>query len=265
MKVLLTLDGRTGSGGTPLLMHNDRLSDPLSEEARALAKMTKKRTKTDADHREVARLEFLGGLYLNGNGPCLPAANILASLQDGAKKRSLGKTIALAVVPLVEHVDLAYTGPRDPDELWKTHHWLRVGVPISGRRVQRTRPKFTDWSAVLPVEVDPEELDPDDLATAWTRAGMAAGIGDWRPSAPRNPGRHGIFLGVATEWKIGEPDDLASLCGELANAIIAQRIQREDTSREARHGLVEDLIKEAQKQRAKLQEHTKKVTQRITT
>ena len=84
MKVTLKLDGSTAVGGAPLVCHNERLADPLDPIVRDIAAISKKRNKTEADHLEIARLEFHGGLYTNGNGPCLPAWNILRCLQDGA-------------------------------------------------------------------------------------------------------------------------------------------------------------------------------------
>src|SRR5262249_49765792 len=62
VKLLLKLDGTAASGGSPLVMHNERLADPLDPFARDIAKVSKKRNKTEADHLEIARLEFLGGM-----------------------------------------------------------------------------------------------------------------------------------------------------------------------------------------------------------
>ena len=55
MKVRLTL-----TGVEPLLMHSDRLSDPLDPHAMALREVSSKRKKTDDDHREMARLSGAG-------------------------------------------------------------------------------------------------------------------------------------------------------------------------------------------------------------
>ncbi len=51
----------TGLGG--MLMHNvDELANPMSELCKAMKKITGKRKKVDADHEELARLEFVGSL-----------------------------------------------------------------------------------------------------------------------------------------------------------------------------------------------------------
>jgi hypothetical protein len=184
MKVLLKLDGHTAAGGSSLVVHNERLADPLDEIVRSIAAISKKRNKTEADHLEIARLEFLGGLYTNGNGPCLPAWNILRCLQDGAKRHKRGVDVLRGVYPLQDHADLSYDGGdvRDPDEMWKAGTYsLRKTVGVQRARTMRTRPIFNEWSAELPVEVDPVVFDLDTLRNCWKDAGTYAGIGEMRP------------------------------------------------------------------------------------
>ena len=164
------------------MMHNERLADPLDEITREIAKISKKRNKTEADHMEIGRLEFHGGLYANGNGPCLPAWNILRCLQDGAKRHKRGVDVLRGVYPLAEHADVIYEGPRDTDELWKAGGFsLRKTVGVQRARTVRTRPIFSEWTCELPVEVDPVVFDLDTLANCWKDAGTYAGIGEMRP------------------------------------------------------------------------------------
>jgi hypothetical protein len=182
MKVLLKLDGRTASGGSALVMHNERLADPLDEYTRAIAKISKKRNKTEADHLEIGRLEFLGGMYTNGNGPCIPAWNILRCLQDGGKRHKRGADVLRGVYPLAEHADVIYEGERDPETMWKVGRFsLRKTVGIQRSRTMRTRPIFTEWQAELPVEVDPVVFDLDTLRNIWRESGIYAGLGEMRP------------------------------------------------------------------------------------
>lgn len=182
MKVLLKLDGRTSAGGSALVMHNERLADPLDDHTRAVAAISKKRNKTEADHVEIGRLEFLGGMYTNGNGPCIPAWNILRCLQDGARRHKKGADVLRGVYPLADHADVQYEGPRDPAELWKDGGFaLRKSVGIQRSRTIRTRPIFTDWQIELPVEIDPTVFDLDTLTNVWREAGVYAGLGEMRP------------------------------------------------------------------------------------
>lgn len=50
------------TGIAPLLMHNGRLADPLDPHSKALADAARRRGKIEADHLEIARLEFLDSL-----------------------------------------------------------------------------------------------------------------------------------------------------------------------------------------------------------
>ncbi len=182
MELMLHLDGRSDAGGSPLLMHNERLADPLDEWTRKLAAVTGKRKKTDADHMEIGRIEFNGGLYTNGNGPCLPGWNILRCLQDGATRSKRGRDVLRGVYPGAETADVIYEGPREVDALWKngTFH-LRKTVGVQRSRTMRTRPLFTEWQVALPITVDPTVFDLDSLRPIWRDAGVYAGIGDMRP------------------------------------------------------------------------------------
>lgn len=197
MKALLKLDGRSASGGSALVMHNERLADPLNNFTRSIAAVSKKRNKTEADHIEIARLEFLGGLYTNGNGPCIPAWNILRCLQDGARKHKRGMDVPRGVFPLSDHADVTYEGDdeRDPEKLWQAGQFaLRKTVGIQKSRTMRTRPIFMEWQAELPVEIDPVIFDMDTLQVFWADAGRYVGLGEMRPI-------YGRFVGTIEEAK----------------------------------------------------------------
>jgi hypothetical protein len=203
VKVTLELDGRTESNGSALVMHNERLADPLDPIARAIAAVAKKRSKTEADHQEIGRLEFHGGLYtdppiagpddLNGQRPCLPAWNVLRCLQDGAKRHKRGVDVLRGVYPLSATATLIYDGPQDPEALWLAGTFaLRKTVGVQRSRTVRTRPIFVDWRAELAVEVDPLIFDLDTLRVVWRDAGTFAGIGEMRPV-------QGRFVGTIRE------------------------------------------------------------------
>jgi hypothetical protein len=51
-----------------------------------MKRVSGKRAKTDADFEELARLEFLGGLYLHNGEPCLPGEVIEAALVEAAAR-----------------------------------------------------------------------------------------------------------------------------------------------------------------------------------
>lgn len=201
--VLLKLDGRTESGGAPLVMHNERLADPLDAMTRALSEVSKKRGKTEADHMEMARREFYGGLYtepaiadldsVDGQKPIVPAWNILRSLQNGAKRHKRGKDVLRGVYPVANHAVLEYAGPQEAVALWLDGGFsLRKGVGVGTQRVVRTRPIFVDWQCHLEVSVDPNVFDLDTLAVLFRDAGLYEGLCEMRPV-------YGRYIGTVEE------------------------------------------------------------------
>lgn len=203
MKVTLLLDGRSASGGAPLVCHNERLADPLDEFTQAIGAISKKRNKTTADHEEIAYLEFLGGMYsspalttpMNGSNPapCLPAWNILRCLQDGGRRHKRGMDVPRGIYPLAESVPILYDGPTDPQKMWEAGGFsLRKSVGVQRSRTMRTRPFFADWQAKLPIEVDATVFDVHTLRTLWKDAGIYAGLGEMRPI-------YGRFIGTIEE------------------------------------------------------------------
>jgi len=200
MKLLLNADGNGAAGGPSIVMvHNERLADRLDEFTRAIAAISKKRNKTEADEEEIGRLEFYGGLYtapqitgpadLNGQRICMPAWNILRCLQAGAAPQKRGKDVLRGVFPLADHATLAFEGPDEIVERWKGGYYLRKTVGVQRSRTVRTRAIFDGWSFQLPVEVDPNVFDVHTLKAAWEYAGTYVGMAEMRPI-------HGRFKGT---------------------------------------------------------------------
>lgn len=174
MKIRLT-------GVRPLLMHSGRLADPLDEISRNLAKITGKRMKTAADHEEIARIEWYGGMWCVNGRPCIPAEAIEASFIGGARVRKKSKQ-ARAGVMVAEACPLEYDGPHDLDELWNDPTFrLRRPVRVGNARTIRTRPKFGKWSLQAVVHFVPTLLDRAEMLDIFAIAGAQEGIGDWRP------------------------------------------------------------------------------------
>lgn len=168
-------------GVAPLLMHNGRLADPLSEMAKAMKKVSGKRDKTDADHAELARLEWYGSLYLHDGAPCIPGELVEAMLLEAAKKRKKGQQ-AKAGILCEKNFHLVYDGPKDIDELWESGKYrLSAGVKIQRNRIIRTRPRFLEWAAKIEVTYLDSLLNERDVRDFLDIGGMIIGLGDWRP------------------------------------------------------------------------------------
>lgn len=169
------------TGVAPLLMHNGQLVDPLNQFSRSIAEITSKRKKTDADHAELGRREFFGGLYLMNGEPCIPAEMLEAALIRGAMKEKRGPQ-AKAGLLVENNVALLYDGPRDPKALWADDRFqFRVAAKVGQAKVMRTRPRFEGWSADIEVKFLPELLNAREVRSFLVTAGEQIGIGDWRP------------------------------------------------------------------------------------
>ncbi len=253
-RIRVTLDGSTAVNGSPLLMHNERLADPLDGYTKWVAELSKKRTKTERDIEEMGRREFYGAGYWaidNGpastdqSGPVIPTWNIIRCLQESASRHKLGRHVMRGIIPVDEYTPLLYDGPREVDALWKsgTFH-SRKGVAVGQRRVIRTRPCFTDWSVETELELDLTILDPAQVNQIANEAGRYCGLGDARPRFGRFSGSVSL-LGDAAEFVV--PDALDDLRQASAAATARASIAANDEA----HGTDNPNGKERAKRVAK--------------
>ncbi len=175
----------TINGDAPLVMHNGRLADRTDLFTRKMKEITSKRNKSDADHEELARLEFLGGLYVNEeDNPCIPGIVFEAMLigrGGAARKEKMGKEAAAALW-VVDDSPLLYDGPPEPDELWKDKRFVFQSlVKVGQSKIMRTRPIFKEWGAEITVEFNENLLDEADIRRWVEVAGEQVGLMDWRP------------------------------------------------------------------------------------
>jgi hypothetical protein len=170
-------------GTEPLLMHNSQLADPLNPFTKALAEVTSKKSKTDDDHAEMARREWLGGLYFDPEiGPYVPGVNVERSLLDAARMNRLGKSIERGVFIQTNENALQYSGSRDMSVLVKDENFRHMAsVKIGMKRVMRCRPIFRTWATSAQGYLDESQLDMAELRQIATNAGRLVGLGDWRP------------------------------------------------------------------------------------
>ncbi|MEH2539233.1 MULTISPECIES: hypothetical protein [unclassified Bradyrhizobium] len=171
-------------GVGPMLMRSSKLADPLDKTAKALAKVTSKRKKTDADHMRIAELEYRGALWLHHGMPCLPQQTVKSVAVDGAKKTKMGE-IAKVAFRSEGAALLQYDGPKTADELWAAERFRhRAVVRVHGSLTVRTRPLFPEWSALIHGTFLPSMLDRDEIIGFYQTAGLF-GLGDYTPEFGR--------------------------------------------------------------------------------
>lgn len=170
-------------GEAPLMMHNARLSNPLDEVVKKIKEYSSKRSKTDADHETIARLEYMGGLYyMDKVGPYIPGQNIRKALVEGARKNKKGKAIESSVFLTTMINPLVYNGPRTADQLYATSEFVdQASVKVQTSRVMRTRPIFREWATSAEGIFDANIINLEDLRQIGVIAGQYIGLGDYRP------------------------------------------------------------------------------------
>lgn len=182
------------TGTTPLLLHSARTVDPLDPMTKKIRIITNKRKKTDDDHEEIARLEFLAGMYYDEDaGPYLPGENIFRSLHEAGKLTRSGVKVTRGLIVTTEINPLAYKGPRKQAEMYKQGFWFRAPVRVGVQRVMRCRPQIpAPWAAECEVLLDTRVLSLEELGEIAESAGQYIGLCDWR-------GRFGRYQAAVKE------------------------------------------------------------------
>jgi len=171
-------------GVGPMLMHASRLADPLDPTTKAIASITSKSKKTEADHARIAELEWHGGLWLSEGRPCLPPHCIKAVLVDGARKRKKGEIAKAAFVADGPSI-IEYDGPKTITELWADERFRhREMVRVRDALTARTRPCFPQWSARVTATFLPSMINRAEVVEFFKLAGPY-GLGDHRPQFGR--------------------------------------------------------------------------------
>lgn len=168
------------NGITPLVMHSNRLANPLDPMKKELATLTGKKKKTDADYEQIAKIEFRAGLYINGVGPIIPSNNLRKMLIEGGRKSKMGKQFESGLC-FVSDADLEYEGPREAEELWKDGRFTwTTAVGNQRNTVMRTRPRFNEWACEFTIEFDDDLLSESDVSDALSKAERGVGVCDGR-------------------------------------------------------------------------------------
>ena len=178
--------------GNSIIPHNGQTADPRNRFSKALKLISGKRKKTDSDLDELARLEFLAGLYLEGGDIVIPSYVLESSLIAGAKKSKRG-TQAKTAIFVENSSSLDFDGKPDLineevlTELFEAgEHSLSVGVKVGMAKVIRTRPHLRNWSTVVNIDFEDEFVNRAEVIDFATDAGRQVGLCDWRP-------KHGRF------------------------------------------------------------------------
>ncbi len=169
-------------GITPLIHHSERLANAFDPLTRELKQLTARRKKTDDDLLDIARVEWMGGLYHDEQGIFVPAYNVFAALRDGAKLRKLGTAVKRGLLIEEDRLPLEFDGPDDPAQLFNDKRFVDMrNVKVGMSKVMRCRPIFHEWALSFTVLYDESQLQKSDIDTIVRDTGAMIGLLDYRP------------------------------------------------------------------------------------
>lgn len=184
------------TGMTPLLMHDNKMANPLNAYTQFMKPLTAKRNKTDQDHMEIARIEWEAGLYLHDGEVAMPAENLEACFLRAAKRTKNGQKYQSGAMISEDWFPLDYKGKKikvkqngnipnvelDPFyESFKHQGMVKIGA----QQVLRTRPVFQDWSLLITIIIDEQVFDERTMISIIEDAGRFVGLCEKRPRLGR--------------------------------------------------------------------------------
>lgn len=171
------------TGTSPLMMHSDRLANPLHPATKAHKELTGKRKKVEDDHLAIARSEFIAGAYFDSSiGIYIPGTNFDATFLAGAKLQKLGTHWKRGALVMTDKAKLLYDGPSSPETLWEDQRFVDCrGVKVGTAKIMRYRPIFLDWATEIEVAINTDVLDLQEARKAISDAGKLIGVCEYRP------------------------------------------------------------------------------------
>ena len=178
-------------GETPLLMHNNRLANPLDKYAQAMGARSGKRKKTIEDIWELARIEWEGGLYLYDGQIQIPMRVLNKCFQRGATKSKSGMLWKSGCIIEDNYCPLKYAGntiritgndsiPNPELDPFFKKFIFQAMVRVGSSTLLRTRPCFEEWSLETAILYEPTVINRETLVQCLNDAGRLCGMCDWR-------------------------------------------------------------------------------------
>jgi len=170
-------------GTSPLMMHSDKLANPLLPETKAHKELTGKRKKTDDDHLAIARSEFIAGAYWDEKiGFYIPGQNFDATFWAGAKLQKMGVHWKRGALVMTDKAKLLFDGPGTPAKLWEDTRFVDCrGVKVGQAKLMRYRPIFLEWAAELEIAVNTDVINLEEAKKAIEDSGKLIGVCEYRP------------------------------------------------------------------------------------
>lgn len=169
-------------GITPLMLNNPQVVNPFNDFAKKIKKLTSKKTKTEEDHLEISRLQFLASLYVKDGKYIIPAEHFEQSIIAAAKERKLGATFERSFQILNDCTLEFKDKDKAPEELYKLGDYtdVRVVGVMKKNKIIATRAIFPVWETELTCYYDETQLNKEDIISIFETAGFRYGVGTYR-------------------------------------------------------------------------------------
>lgn len=192
----------TLEGVKPLLCGNPCTIDTLGKEAQAKKWYTDLGKKKREIHlHALRRLDWLFSGYwsiegeyrygpeLDGDAhfegfsdPCLPASHLQRCIRDGAVQWRLGKDTKRSIMVEGDAL-IQYDGPKNATEMYENSRFVSIAHTVRG--VMAARVRIPEWQVKYSLLLNDQIMDPETLEKILKHAGMAEGLGTWRPQHGR--------------------------------------------------------------------------------
>lgn len=190
------------TGDSGLLMHNNRLANPLDKYTQLIKTKSGKRKKTIEDIMELARIEWEGGLYLHDGEVKIPARAINKCFERGATKQKNGMRWKTGCMMDRDYYAVEYPNkikiqeskeiPNPALDKFYEANNFQMMVRVGTASLLRTRPLIEKWSITVGILFDGATMDRDGLVQAAKDAGRLVGLCEWRPEKGGQFGRFSV-------------------------------------------------------------------------
>ncbi|WP_293666378.1 hypothetical protein [uncultured Parabacteroides sp.] len=174
-------------GVSPLLMHDDKTANPFNEYSKQLKAISSKRKKSDDDLLEMARIEWMAGLYYTKEqGYFIKAECFEGTFLAAAKAKKLGKPFKESV-SIPDNPSLEFKHKKlVPDQLFELDEYKDFRtVKIMSSKVIRCRPIFNQWSCEIEIWFDETRLNEEEVIQIVEYGARYIGVCDYRPKYGR--------------------------------------------------------------------------------
>ncbi len=210
-------------GRMPLFMHLDDVEQADGVDAWRKAPANKKTAKGDD---RCPAWTWQTYLYHDGEHLAFPQANIMVALRTAGAMISSGgrstfkKLTQTGIFAASDYFEFRTNGEQialkdilkfkdEPFSIHK-HRVEELGFELSVKRAKptanakhvRVRPLFLNWEIRGTLLVLEKDISTAVLDQMLELAGRLAGLGDWRPSAPKSPGPYGTFAHKLVEVEV---------------------------------------------------------------